>query len=288
VDCVHVHAERASIVTSVLPRLLGVPVVRTVHSSFEFSGSLRVRKMVERWISRSIGLSFVAVSPSVHSNEGERFRNESHLILNWFDDRRFAPPTTSDRETAREHFEVGDRIVLAVVGNCSMVKNHALLFHALALCPAMNRPLVLHAGAPEHPDQEAELVERLRIHEDVRFLGPTSDVLPVLHAADAFVMPSLYEGLPIAAIEGAATGLPLFLADVAGLRDLASLLSSVLLVPLDSRPLAAELQKIPALDAADEARVEMSAETREAFDRNRGVRAYVALYRGSGDYERTI
>lgn len=277
-DCVHVHAEKASIATTILPRLRRIRVVRTVHSEFGFVGALRVRKLIERWVARHLGVVFVAVSPSVQENELKRFSNSSQVILNWFNERHFVPPTPVNRSSARAKYEADGRVVIAVIGNCSAVKNHILVFNSLALCPSETRPLVLHAGDSEFSDFEKRLVSELGLDADVRFLGAVSDVLPLLHAADAFLMPSMYEGIGVAAIEAAATGLPLILSDVAGFRIFADLFPNVELVSMSADRLSAVMQMVEPLGAGDPRRLVAAARAKSTFDRGAGARKYLELY----------
>lgn len=49
---------------------------------------------------------------------------------------------------------------------------------------------------------------QLGIDESVEFLGRQEDIVPYLQAADVFVLPSLYEGFGIVAVEAQAAGLP--------------------------------------------------------------------------------
>lgn len=280
-DCVHVHAEQRSVITTTLPRLLRIPVVRTVHNSFGFDGFLRARKTVERAWSRSLGVRFVTVSPSVEANERTRFRNRSIYIDNWFDDRVFAAPTVSERERSRAHLQVeSDTPVVAVVGNCSHVKNHTLVFEALAASPATRRPVVVHVGRDDQSHSERELVDRLGVSEWVRFLGVSDDVVGILHGSDAYAMPSLYEGMSVAAIEAATTGLPLLVADSPGLRDLSLLLPETVLLPLDQKAWAEALAGVELLPAHDARRARQVKEARVRFSRSKGAAAYAALYRG--------
>ena len=51
------------------------------------------------------------------------------------------------------------------------------------------------------------------LNDCVKFLGARNDVDRLLQAMDAFVLPSIYEGFPVAAIEAQAAGLPCFLSD---------------------------------------------------------------------------
>ncbi|ACZ31712.1 glycosyl transferase group 1 [Xylanimonas cellulosilytica DSM 15894] len=60
---------------------------------------------------------------------------------------------------------------------------------------------------------------RSRLGDRVHLLG-NSDATTLLHAADAFVLNSFFEGWPVAATEAAAVGLPLLLSDVGGAREL--------------------------------------------------------------------
>ena len=61
-----------------------------------------------------------------------------------------------------------------------------------------------------HVQQKAQV---LGVLDSVMFMGAQSNVNSYYGAMDAFVMPSLLEDLPVAAIEAQAAGLPLFLSD---------------------------------------------------------------------------
>ena len=278
--CVHVHAERASLLTTFLPRLLRIRVIRTVHSSFRFNGLLRARKRIERAVVRRAGVRSISISDSVHDNELSQFKNRSRVILNWYDDRCYRPPTIDERTAARVAREISeDRVVVAMVGNCSPVKNHEAVFRALSTIGESKRPLLLHAGAEGVKQTEQCLCSSLGVASDVAFLGATSDVQSVLFAADAFVMPSLYEGMGIAALEAHATGLPLLLASSPGLVELAGHFSS-------SRSFAATdidsirdlLLDVQLLEANDSRRGERERSSRGTFGLDRGVAEYLAVY----------
>ena len=67
---------------------------------------------------------------------------------------------------------------------------------------------LLLLGTGETVNDVKKLVEKLGLINDVDFLGVKSNVEDYLSAADCYVMPSLYEGLPVAAIEAQCSGLP--------------------------------------------------------------------------------
>ena len=56
-----------------------------------------------------------------------------------------------------------------------------------------------------------ELVHKKKLQSSVKFTGKIVNVQEVLNAMDAFVLPSIFEGLPVSAVEAQATGVPTFL-----------------------------------------------------------------------------
>ncbi len=281
-QCVHVHPERRSLLTCLMPRLMGMDVVRTIHNNFGFEGVLWARKTLERQILRVARVQTVAVSPSVQANERNRFRNPTTLVFNWYDDGRFVPPSAAMKQSAREAFAIpANRRVVAVIGNCSHVKNHGLLLDAMALIPAAHRPILLHVGNGDTCVDERQQCEDIGISDDVMFLGSLDDVLPVLLAADQFVMPSLYEGMSIAALEALASGLPLRVAPVAGLLDLVALFDTVQAVALDPKSWAVSLEAVTQTPELAGPSGDQTERTRQLFGIARGVDQYVRLYRQS-------
>jgi glycogen(starch) synthase len=81
---------------------------------------------------------------------------------------------------------------------------------------------LLVAGAGNHDRELQAQARRLRIGDAVDWLGFLSgrQLRAVFADADVVVMPSLYEPFGIAALEAAASGTPLVVADTGGLRDL--------------------------------------------------------------------
>lgn len=247
-DVVHVHTESNSALLIGAIRLLGIAVVRTVHNSFPYTGTLRWRKIFERFIER-IGAAFlVSISQSVYENELYRLKNPTTLCWNWFDDSRFRPPTPLERDDARAQLGLSSQDVAIVsVGNGNDVKNYPAIIEALAILrntksirsasdrtssfspqpslppstldSGVSTPLYLMVGN-EHPQRlERSTAERLGLAEKVRFCGPQQDVRRYLWGADIFIMPSLYEGFGLSAVEALATGIPTILSDCPGLCD---------------------------------------------------------------------
>jgi len=223
-DVVHVHTERAAFWYELVARLAGVKrVVRTVHSTFEFTGNLRLRRSIGRRTAQLLlKVTHVFISDSVARNESERFGTRGVLIPNFVDEREFYPAKEVEQPAVRRTLGLTqEAFVLVSVGRCTSVKNHSAVLRALAgLRESGIDAVYLHVGSGPDEAAERELASELGVAPYVRFMGELDDVRGVLIAADVFVMPSLYEGVGNAALEAAACCLPLVVSDSPGLRDL--------------------------------------------------------------------
>lgn len=284
-DVVHVHTEQAHLAYAATARLVGVPrIVRTIHSTFHFRGALRVRRLVERLLARALCRTImVSISPSVTQVEQQCMSNPTVMIPNWYDSQRIRPPSAQERLAARIRFGFReDTFVVVSVGNCSAIKNHVAVLNSISELLRSNLKVsYLHIGREELEYPERRIATLLGVSDHVRFMGMTDDVLPALHAADAFVMPSLHEGFGVAAVEAMGAGLPVILNDSPGLRDLAGI-PGVVLARVDKGELTSALQAMALLHPAE--RVELGRTLCESvadqFGAPKGASAYTRIYAG--------
>lgn len=284
-DVVHLHVEQASFWIGLMAMVTGgaPTILKSIHNCFAFTGNLRLRRKLQRHILIRLGVRQVAVSPSVRDTERSHFGLDTELINNWFDAARFEPPSEAERRKSRQTLGCADGdVVMVSVANCNVFKNHDELVRALAVVPPERRPLWLHVGGEEAGHPERDLARALGVADRIRFLGSREDVCTALHAADAFVMPSLREGLPISALEAMATGLPAILSDVPGLRDLRPVFPGILWAEPSAASLAQALLDFTsqAGEAIRRAAREHPAIARREYDAHAGVNAYVRVYRG--------
>jgi glycosyltransferase involved in cell wall biosynthesis len=120
-----------------------------------------------------------------------------------------------NRQELRRRFGAGDdELLLGHIGRFSKQKNHALLLDSFASL-VKQRPksrLLLCGDGPLRPEMERKAKE-LGIGDKVSFIGLRKDVPELLGALDAFVLPSLYEGLGIVLIEAQAAGVPCLISE---------------------------------------------------------------------------
>lgn len=107
-------------------------------------------------------------------------------------------------------------------------KGHKHLLDAAAMLP--EAIFVLAGDGPERNDLEKRTRE-LGIEMRVRFLGNRQDVPKLLATCDLFVLPSLYEGLPISVLEAMAAGKPIVATDIGGTKEAIINQETGLLVP---------------------------------------------------------
>jgi glycosyltransferase involved in cell wall biosynthesis len=121
------------------------------------------------------------------------------------------------REQSRLHSGLTDRFVWLAVGRLDPVKDHATLLRAFALLPPRAHLLVAGAGSLEPMLRQLSL--NLGIADRVFFLGFQSDVLGWVRQADAFVLNSRWEGLPVSLMEACACELPAVITNTPGARE---------------------------------------------------------------------
>ncbi len=119
------------------------------------------------------------------------------------------------RKQVRDELELSDdRLVLGHVGRFHPQKNHDFLIDIFAAL-SVKRPdaVLLLLGEGEGMDAIREKCKSLGLEDRVRFLGNQKYPERYYQAFDAFLLPSLYEGLPGVLVEAQAAGLPCFVSD---------------------------------------------------------------------------
>ena len=148
-----------------------------------------------------------------------------------------------------------DVTVVGCLAGLEERKGHQHLLQAAALLKAdgLKVRYQIAGDGPLRAQLEAE-VDRLRLRDEVRFLGFITDTAEFFAGVDLFAMPSLYEGLGVAALEAMAAGKAVVATRVGGLSE--SVLDGVtgfLVPPRDPAALAAAIAKLARSRALAEA-----------------------------------
>ena len=149
-------------------------------------------------------------------------KDSAILIKNGIQAGRYAYDE-SVRSRVRKELGIDDNItVLGHVGRFNEQKNHSFLIDIFESYNKLNNESVLLlAGEGALMEQIKEKVYKKGLERNVRFLGLRSDISEIMQAFDVFLLPSLFEGLPLVIVEAQAAGLPCFAADtISPLSDL--------------------------------------------------------------------
>lgn len=217
-DLIHCHQMISPMTTGLFARaLLGKPLVINPHRSGPIGDVgvlLRRRRVTGRLriaAARRWGDAFVSISDDIHRElHGIGIREERIWdIVNGVDVERFRPVEADERARLRTSLGVPTGPLVVFAGRLAPEKGVDVLLEAWPrVVSAIPDAHLLLLGEGE---QRAELegrVQSLKLGSSVTFAGGTADVSPFLQAADAFVLPSRAEGLPVALLEAMACGLP--------------------------------------------------------------------------------
>jgi glycosyltransferase involved in cell wall biosynthesis len=159
-----------------------------------------------------------------------------------------APPTREVQALrARFHFQPDAKILLTV-GRMSREKGQIDLIQAMKVLsekyPMINCHLLLLGFGPELPILRAA-VGKLGLGPRVVFATDEKDVVPFLHLADAFALPSYSEGSPHVILEAMGAGVPIVATSVGGIPEILTDGQTGLLVkPRNPQGLAAALARL--------------------------------------------
>jgi glycosyltransferase involved in cell wall biosynthesis len=239
-DVVHFHNPGMAAVGA-LATLRGrrPPGLVTVHGVPEedYASAARVLRLA--------GLPVVACGPDVEQALGGVAATIENAV----------PPAPAPADRTALAAELGiaaDTPLVVTVGRLTEQKNQALAVRALAAVPDA---VLLILGEGPLRDSIAAAARDAGVADRVVLGGVRPDAREVVGAADAFVLSSTWEGLPLAVLEALAAGTPVVATAVRGVRDLVQDDESALLVPpgaadalaaalrrvLDDRELAARL-----------------------------------------------
>lgn len=120
----------------------------------------------------------------------------------------------SVRDSTRRNLGLQNHIVIGHVGRFNEQKNHMFLIEIFAtLKKKENKAKLILVGEGPLFEQVKERINQLNISKDVILLGKRNDVPDLLQAMDVFLLPSLFEGLPVVGVEAQVSGLPIVMSD---------------------------------------------------------------------------
>lgn len=212
-DLLHVHAgigwEGHDLVDAEMVQK--IPVIRTEHLPYLLTDP--EQQELYRRETRQLAHHIVVSSSSLESFRPHIAPTRLTMVQNGIFPLR---PTPSSARLKQEMDVVGQTVLLTVA-RFTAQKDHAKLLHAMpAVLQAWPSLVLLLVGSGEEQQKAETLAADLGIDDRVLFLGQRSDVAAIMGIADLFVLPSRFEGLPIAVLEAMSLGVPVIATRVGG------------------------------------------------------------------------
>ena len=242
-DIVHSYLFAFHYLALIPSKIAGIPV--TLSSRRE----LATWKKLHHILLENIGNLFVDKVVAC-SEAAKRFAlqnenlksNKIATLYNGIDLNKFSPRKKDSETINKLGFQDTDKVI-GMVSNLSSVKDHKTLLNAIVeIKKAYPEIKCVLVGDGYMRGDLVRHVDRLKLNENVCFLGSREDIYKILSIMDIFVLTSLMEGLPNAVLEAMACGLPVVATKVGGIPEIIENgRNGILLEPKDHQSLALAL-----------------------------------------------
>ena len=274
---VHLHNPTPAIYAALPARMAGVPcIVSTRHSLV----APPQRKLAELKYAVAAACCdwIVGICDATTDNLRSLHTVTARKIV------RVYNGTAPLRRVAQIEWPAKNGFTLVYVGRLEPVKNHPMLLKAfsIALASMPNLCLWMVGDGSERAALE-RLAAELGISPQVRFWGQQLDVAPFFSAADAFIMSSKSEGLPMSLLQAFSLGLPAVVTDVGGMAEAVRFArAGVIVSPTSPEEMTAAILRVSGSDA-ERMQFSVNAESafRSGFTLQSMVEAYMGLYRNT-------
>jgi glycosyltransferase involved in cell wall biosynthesis len=215
-DVVHAHLPHAAWMARWSRLFAPVRVVvDTVHTSACGTLGRRLGYRYSDFLADSVS-AVSAGAADAYASAGMVSANRLLVIPNGVDTSCWKPDPRQ-RRVLRAELGMGDEFLWLAAGRLEPVKNYPALLDAFAKLPETAHLIIAGTGRME--TELRRQCSHLNMTARVIFAGFEPNLLRWMRAADAFVLPSLWEGLPMVLLEAAACSLPAAATDVSGSRD---------------------------------------------------------------------
>lgn len=214
---IHGHVRSTATIYLKIAKKYGLYAIAHSHSTSSGKGIKAIIKNMLQFRIRYITDYFMGCSKE--ANEwlyGKKIANSEKCIIlhNAIDVEKYTYNEDIRNKLRKELNIKEDEMVVGNIGRFSYMKNHKFLIDIFEkLCKTENCKLLL-VGDGELKNDIQNIVKNKHLESKVIFTGVRSDVNEILQAMDIFVMPSIFEGLPVTLIEAQASGVPSLITNI--------------------------------------------------------------------------
>ena len=207
---VYFNILNASAAISMIPvRLLGRKVISHSHNSSDINMKIHNKF---KWLLNKVSNERLACS--YEAGKYMYLNGYNYTVINNAINLDKFSFSEKIRDEYRKKFEVQEKKVLLHVARMDKVKNPLFLIQILKELVIRDKDYVLfYIGKGNLEEKNKEKVNESKLQQHVFFLGEVDNVNDYMQMADVFVLPSLFEGMPIVLIEAQACKLPIVISD---------------------------------------------------------------------------
>ena len=231
-DVLHSHMVHANLMARALRLFVSTPAtISTIHNIYE-GGRLRMAayRMTNGLVDQMTIVSQAAADRFV--TEGIVPRTLLRVIPNGVDTDQFQNAPAGARQSLRRALGLDHEFVWLAVGRFEIAKDYPNMLGGFTrVHERFPRAVLLLVGRGSLQGEAEAVTRALGLDGAVRFLGVRQDVPELMRTADAYVMSSAWEGMPMVLLEAAAAGLPIVSTVVGGNDEVVRDQESGLLVP---------------------------------------------------------
>ena len=216
---IHSHISTMSVFSLFAAKCAGVPV-RIAHSHSTTNKKEKKKnlmKQILRPFSKVFATDYMCCSELAGRwlfGNKEYDKGNVYLLNNAIDLDKFKYNESLRKKKRKELGIKDDTLVIGHIGRFVAQKNHDFLIDIFnEIYKKNNNSILLLAGQGPLMEDIKNKVKELNLDDNVKFLGQRNDANELYQAFDVFLLPSLYEGLPVVGVEAQASGLLCYLSD---------------------------------------------------------------------------
>lgn len=264
----HIYAGKYAHIAALMCR---IPVkIYTVHSVARKEAG-RVNRLLNRVLFKYCNVVPVSLSKEIQKsvmNEYGLDSKETPIVFNGIPIEKCIKKKTYERNMEILH-----------VGRFSPEKNHGALVKAIAVLVEKGYEIKLSLyGKGKLEETIKRLVCQLHMENQIHFCGVTDHVYEVMDKHDIFVLPSIYEGMPMTLIEAMGTGLPILASNVGGIPDMITHEETGLLCEPSEEGIAEGLERLIKSSTERKKYGENAIKRSEVFSANKMAKEYYEIY----------
>jgi glycosyltransferase involved in cell wall biosynthesis len=237
---IHSHSADMGFFISFSARFYRIPIASTCHGiSFDDKQYFFLKRLAEKFFLRYSGFKNIIV---VDKNGLEILEKagikKGIYVPNGVDIHKFESKKEKKSDV---------KIKFLFVGRLEKQKGLEYLIQAAKFLKGKNDFEIVIVGDGEEAENLKKTAAEFEVERVIKFTGKLSEraLIEQYTMCDIFVLPSLWEGLPLTLLEAAAAGLPIIATDVGGISSVFTDGANALLVKArDSRELAGKMQEL--------------------------------------------